>query len=91
VRENPRPARVPVLWAGGHRLLHAFHVSPGRCLAVEVRDSSPRWTRGSPRSLGLMETRDNRFSVSVIPDTAGHHRRAENKVRGLWAARPAWG
>ena len=37
-------------------------------------------TRGSPRSLGLTETRDNRFSVSGIPDTAGHGRRAENKM-----------
>ena len=42
-------------------------------------------TRGSPRSLGLTEARDNRFSVSVssIPDTAGHRRRAENKVGAL--------
>ena len=39
-----------------------------------------RWTRGSPRSLGLTEARDNRFSVSGIPDTAGHHGRAENQV-----------
>jgi hypothetical protein len=35
-----------------------------------------KWTRGSLRSLGLTETRDNRFSVSGIPDTAG----AENKM-----------
>ena len=41
------------------------------------------WTRGSPRSLGLMEARDNRFSVSDIPDAAGHRGRAENKVRAL--------
>ena len=27
-----------------------------------------------------MEARDNRFSVSGIPDTSGHCRRAENKV-----------
>lgn len=38
--------------------------------------------RGSPRSLGLMEARDNRLSVLGIPDTTGHHRRAENKVCG---------
>jgi hypothetical protein len=39
-----------------------------------------RWTRGSPRSLGLTEARDNRFLVSGIPDTAGHLGRAENKM-----------
>jgi hypothetical protein len=38
------------------------------------------WTRGRPRSLGFTEARDNRFSVSGIPDTAGHCGRAENKV-----------
>jgi hypothetical protein len=38
------------------------------------------WTRGGPRSLGLMEARDNRFSVSGIPDTARHCRRPENKM-----------
>jgi hypothetical protein len=27
-----------------------------------------------------MEARDNRFSVSDIPDAAGHRGRAENKV-----------
>ena len=31
-------------------------------------------------SLGLTEARDNRFSVSDIPDTAECHGRAENKV-----------
>ena len=44
------------------------------------------WPRGSPRSLGLMEARDNRFSVSGIPDVAGHHRRAENKMGAPGAA-----
>ena len=38
------------------------------------------WTRGSSRSLGLIETRDNRFSVSGIPDATGHHGRADNKM-----------
>jgi hypothetical protein len=38
------------------------------------------WTGGSLRSLGLTETRDIRFSVWDIPDTAVCHRRAENKV-----------
>jgi hypothetical protein len=45
------------------------------------------WTRGRSRSLGLMEARDNRFSVSGIPDTTGHRRRAENKMGPLGAAR----
>ena len=44
------------------------------------------WTRGSPRSLDLIEARDNRFSVSGIPDTAGHHGRAENKMGAPGAA-----
>jgi hypothetical protein len=35
---------------------------------------------GSPRSLGLTEARDNRSSTSGIPDTVGHHGRAENKM-----------
>jgi hypothetical protein len=43
------------------------------------------WTRGSPRSLGLTEARDNRFLVSGIPDTAGHLGRAENKVEAAGA------
>jgi hypothetical protein len=34
-----------------------------------------------------MEARDNRFSVSGIPDTAGYFGRAENKVE---APRSAW-
>ena len=38
---------------------------------------------GSPRSLGLTEARDNRFSVSDIPDTAVWCGRAENKVGAL--------
>lgn len=38
------------------------------------------WTGGSPRSLDLMEARNNRFSVSDIPDTAGYLGRAENKM-----------
>jgi hypothetical protein len=35
VGENPRPARVLVLWTDGcRRLPHAFHAAPGGCLAV---------------------------------------------------------
>ena len=41
------------------------------------------WTRGSPRSLSLTETRDNRFSVAGIPDTSVHLGIAENKM-GVW-------
>ena len=44
------------------------------------------WTRGSPRSLGLTEARDNRFSVSCTQDAAGHHGRAENKMGAQGAA-----
>ena len=43
---------------------------------------NPRPARVSPRSLDLGEARDNRFSVSDIPDATGHRRRAKNKVRG---------
>jgi len=45
---------------------------------AKLLDPSSAW--GSPRSLGLTEARDNRFSVSGIPDTAGHCGRAENKM-----------
>lgn len=47
----------------------------------EAMDPAHRvWTRCSPWSLGLMEAKDKRFSVSGIPDTAGCYRRAENKM-----------
>ena len=49
------------------------------------------WTRGSPRSLGLTEARDNRFSVLGIPDTTGHFRRAENKIGAPGAAQSSCG
>ena len=42
-------------------------------------------------SLGLTEARDNRFSVLDIPDAAGCHGRAENKVEARWVAWSAWG
>ena len=42
-------------------------------------------------SLGLTEARDNRFSVLDIPDAAGCHRRAENKVGTLGVALSALG
>ena len=43
---------------------------------------------GSVKSLGLTESRDNRFSVLAIPDGAGHLGRAENKVGAPWAVQP---
>jgi hypothetical protein len=88
VRENPHPARVPVLWVGRRRgLPQGFYVAPGGCLSVGSYRPSPRgWTRGCPRFLGLTEARDNRFSVSGIPGTTGHRRRAEKKVGALEVA-----
>jgi hypothetical protein len=53
--------------------------------------SSRGWTRGSSRSLGLMEARDNRFLVSGISDTVGHCGRAENKMVSPGVAWPAPG
>ena len=83
--ENPSPARVLVLWAGRcGRLLHAFHAVPGW-----VSGCGKLQTRGSLRSLGLIEDRNNRFSVLGIPDTTGYCGRAENKVRALGATRSA--
>jgi hypothetical protein len=73
-----------------------FPCSPGS-VSVCGKPQTPalgggvRLTGCSLRSLGLTEARDNRFSVSGIPDTAGHHGRAENKVGALWAAWPASG
>ena len=74
-------------------LPHTFHATPGGCLAVESHGPQPtgRWTRGSLRSLGFTEARDNRFSILGIPDTAGHRGRAENKVGASWAAQSASG
>jgi hypothetical protein len=69
--ENPCPTRVPVLWAGrcgGHTL----HTAPCGCLAVGIqglrlREGGCVWTGSSWKSLGLMEARDDRFSVLDIP------------------------
>ena len=89
VGENPSPTRVPVLWAGRCRSTagHMLSTQPqvGVWLWEAMDPARGGWTRGGPRSLGLTEARDNRFSVSVssIPDTAGHRRRAENKVGAL--------
>jgi hypothetical protein len=49
------------------------------------------WTMGSPRSLSLAEARDNRFSISGIPEATGHRRRAENKVGVPRAAQSSLG
>ena len=63
-------------------------MAPGGCLAVgSYRPSLGGWARGSLRSLDLTEARDNRLLVLGIPDTTGHHGRAENKMGSL---RVAW-
>ena len=42
VGENPHPARVPVLWAGGcGGLSRTFHAAPGGHLAVESHRPQP--------------------------------------------------
>jgi hypothetical protein len=44
VGENPHPARVPVLWAGGRgKLLHTVHMAPGGCLAVGSHWTPAGW------------------------------------------------
>ena len=89
VGENPCPARAQVLWEGGHRRLPcSLHVAPGGHLAIgSLRTAVHRgWRGNSLRSLGLTETRDNRFSVSDIPDIAVCLRRAENEVGAMGAA-----
>ena len=50
-----------------------FHVAPGGCLAV-----GSQWTLVNGSGQG--EVLGTRFSASGIPDTTGHHRRAENKM-----------
>ena len=54
-------------------------------------NSLQRGEQGSLRSLGLMEPIDNRFSVSDIPDTAEHRRRAKNKVPPQTLSQPQGG
>ena len=49
------------------------------------------WRGSSPRSLGLTEARDDRFSVSDIPDFAVCLERAENKVGATGTAWSAQG
>lgn len=82
MEENLHSTRVPVLWVGRCvELPHAFHVALGVFLAVGLwTPIHMGWTRPSPRYLVLAEARDNQFSVSGIPDAAGHLGRAENKV-----------
>jgi hypothetical protein len=73
-------------------LAYTFHAALGGCLAVGSYEPSLRgWTRSSTRSLGLMEASDYRFSVSGIPDTAGHRGRTENKMGAPGAARSSPG
>ena len=66
-------------------LPQAFHMAPGGCLAVKSYGPSPRGfgervVKGQPEVSDLTEDRDNRFSVSGIPDVTGHHGGAENKM-----------
>jgi hypothetical protein len=74
VGENPSPARVPLLWAGRHRgVPHAFHTATWVSGCGKPRTPALGGVdKGSPRSLDLTEARDNRFSVSGIPDTTKH-------------------
>ena len=69
-------------WVDAGGLLLAFQAALGKCPAVGSHGTQPSggWTRSSLRSLGLTEARDNRFSLSGIPDAAGHSRREENKM-----------
>jgi hypothetical protein len=54
----------------------------GAVSALTFRHHRPLGSMGesAPGSLGLTEARENRFSVSDIPDGAGCRGRAENKV-----------
>jgi hypothetical protein len=92
VGENPRPTRVAVLWAGNLEDCSSLSTQPwvGAWLC-EAMDPVLRgwWTGSSPRSLGLMEARDNRFSVSDIPALC--LRRAKNKVGAPGATQSAPG
>ena len=86
---KPPPARVLVLWVGRRRRTAAhFARARGRCLAVGSHGTQPArgWTRGSLRSLGLTEARDNRLSVLGISDTARYRVRAQNKMGAPRAA-----
>ena len=75
--ENLRPARVLVLWAGGHgRLPLAFHAAPGGCLAV-----LSHWSHSMGGGQGAVL--GTRFSALGIPDTTGHRGRAENRMGAL--------
>ena len=67
--ENPHPARVLVFWVGRRRRKDCGTLSTGPlvgCLAVGC------YRQGAVLGLWASEVRDNRFSVSGIPDTAGH-------------------
>jgi hypothetical protein len=83
VGEDLRPARVQVLWADTGGLLHTFPAAPGGYIVVGSHGPHP--TEGGQGAVqgpwASWRTETTSFSVSSIPDTAGHHRRAENKVK----------
>jgi hypothetical protein len=57
VGENPHPARVPVLWAGGcGGLSRTFHAAPGGHLAVESHRPQPT-VGGQGAVVGLWASR----------------------------------
>lgn len=84
--ENSHPARVPVLWVGRCRKTAThFPRCPGKVSVCGKPLDSGSVEDGQGAVLG------NRFLVLGIPDVAGHHSRAKNKVGGLgWFSHP-WG
>ena len=53
----------------------------------EAMDPSPQWVdKRQSKVSGPREARDNRFSVSGVPDAAGYCGRDENKVKAPGAA-----
>ena len=88
VGENLHPARVPLFWVGRRgRTATRFPRGPGWVSGCgkPLIPLGGGWTKGSSRSLGLMEARDKRFSVSGIPNTS-EELRTNGGPRAAWAA-----
>ena len=83
VGENLCPTRVPVLWVGRCGRCCTLYTPQVGCWLWEAMNLA------RPGGLGAVLVK--RFSVSVISDTAGHHRRAENKMGALGVAWSALG